>query len=143
MIEASNISVGRGTDTPFELVGAPWANAVELSRYLNAREIAGVRFVPIEFTPESSVYAHEVCKGAQIIVTDRNLLDAPELGLEVAAAMQSLYPTSYKIAGADTLMVSKASVDAIADGQDPRRVAEQWRDGLEKFEAVRAKYLIY
>jgi uncharacterized protein YbbC (DUF1343 family)/CubicO group peptidase (beta-lactamase class C family) len=143
MIEASNLSVGRGTDTPFELVGAPWVNAVELSRYLNAREIEGVRFVPVEFMPESSVYAHELCKGVQIVVTDRNLLDAPELGLEVAAAMQSLYPGSYKVAGLDTLMVSKSSVAAIEDGQDPRRVAEQWREGLERFAVVRAKYLIY
>jgi uncharacterized protein YbbC (DUF1343 family)/CubicO group peptidase (beta-lactamase class C family) len=143
MIEASNISVGRGTDTPFELVGAPWADAVDLSRHLNARNIAGVRFMPIEFTPDNSVYAHQACKGVQIIVTDRNELDAPELGIEVAAALQSLYPGDYKLAGIDTLMVNKASVDAIAAGQDPRRVAEQWRDGLERFESLRAKYLIY
>jgi len=143
MIEASNISVGRGTDTPFELVGAPWVRAVELARYLNARQIAGVRFMPVEFTPDNSVYAHQICKGVQIVVTDRNVVDAPELGVEVAGAMESLYPGDYKVAGVDTLMVNKASVDALAAGQDPRRVAEQWRDGLERFEAVRAKYLIY
>jgi uncharacterized protein YbbC (DUF1343 family) len=143
MIETSNISVGRGTDTPFELVGAPWVNAVELSKYLNAREIAGVRLIPVEFTPDSSEYAHQKCGGVQIVITDRNLLDAPELGIEFAAALQALYPGSYKVAGVDTLMVNKASLDAIAAGEDPRRVAEQWRDGLEEFEAMRAKYLIY
>jgi uncharacterized protein YbbC (DUF1343 family)/CubicO group peptidase (beta-lactamase class C family) len=143
MIEASNISVGRGTDTPFEMVGAPWVDAVDLSRFLNARNIAGVRFIPGEFTPDNSVDAHQSCKGVQIIVTDRNALDAPELGIEVAAALQSLYPGDYKLAGIDTLMVNKVSLDAIAAGQDPRRVAEQWRDGLERFEALRAKYLIY
>jgi uncharacterized protein YbbC (DUF1343 family) len=143
MIEASNISVGRGTDTPFELVGAPWVNSLDLSKYLNAREIEGVRFIPTEFTPDSSVYAHEKCGGVQIVVTDRNLLDSPELGIEFAAALQALYPSSYKVARVDTLMVNKASLGATAGGEDPRRVAEQWRDGLERFEVLRAKYLIY
>jgi len=143
MIEASDISVGRGTDSPFEWVGAPWMNGIDMARYLNARAISGVRFIPVEFTPDNSTYAHEKCGGVRIIVTDRNLLDAPELGIEVAAALQALYPGDYKAQGVDTLMVNKASLDAIAAGQDPRRVAEQWRDGLEKFEAVRAKYLIY
>jgi len=78
-----------------------------------------------------------------MVVTDRNALDAPELGVEVAAALQSLYPGDYKLAGVDALMVNRASVDAIAAGQDPRRVAEQWRDALERFESLRAKYLIY
>jgi uncharacterized protein YbbC (DUF1343 family) len=118
-------------------------NPVDLAKYLNAREIAGVRFIPVEFTPDSSEYAHKKCGGVQIVVTDRNLLDAPELGVEFAAALQVLYPSSYKVAGVDTLMVNKASLDAIGAGQDPRHVAEQWRDRLEQFEALRAKYLIY
>jgi uncharacterized protein YbbC (DUF1343 family) len=79
----------------------------------------------------------------QIIVTDRNSLDSPELGIEVASALQSLYPGDYKVVGVDTLMLSKASLDAIVAGQDPRRIAEQWRESLERFEALRAKYLIY
>ena len=143
MIESSNISVGRGTDTPFELVGAPWVKAIDLAKYLNARGIAGVRFIPVEFTPDSSVYAHEKCGGVQIVVSDRNMLDAPEMGVEFAAALKSLYTESYKVEGVDTLMVSKSSLEAIVAGEDPRRVAEDWRDGLEKFEALRAKYLLY
>jgi uncharacterized protein YbbC (DUF1343 family)/CubicO group peptidase (beta-lactamase class C family) len=143
MIEASNISVGRGTDTPFELVGAPWVKPLDLSRYLNDREIGGVRFTPVEFTPGGSMYAHEKCGGVQIVVTERNVLNSPELGIEVAAALQLLYPNGYKVSGVDTLMVNKASMDAIAAGQDPRWVAEQWIDGVERFEALRTKYLIY
>ncbi len=143
MIEASNISVGRGTDTPFEVVGAPWVKATDLARVLNARAIAGVRFIPTEFAPDNSVYAHEKCGGVQILVTDRNALDAPELGVEVAAALQLLYPGDYKVAGVDTLMLNKASLDLIVAGQDPRRIAEQWRESLERFETLRAKYLIY
>ena len=143
MIEASNISVGRGTDTPFELVGAPWIDPRALASYLNSRDISGVRFMPTEFTPDSAVYAHEKCRGIQIVVTDRNSLDAPELGLEIAAALHSLNATDYKLAGVDTLMVNKASLDALTAGEDPRRIAEQWREGMERFEALRTKYLIY
>jgi uncharacterized protein YbbC (DUF1343 family)/CubicO group peptidase (beta-lactamase class C family) len=146
MIEATNISVGRGTDTPFEVVGAPWINltdSVTLARSLNSRDLAGVRFIPISFTPNSSVYANQLCGGVNIVVTDRNALDAPELGLEIASALQSLYPNQYKIAGLDTLMRNRASLDAIAKGEDPRRVAEQWQDEIEQFEAIRSKYLIY
>jgi uncharacterized protein YbbC (DUF1343 family)/CubicO group peptidase (beta-lactamase class C family) len=143
MIEATNISVGRGTDTPFEVVGAPWIDAGTLARALNAREIGGVRFVPISFTPTSSEYADQRCGGVNIIVTDRNALDAPELGIEIASALHALYPDQYKIAGIDTLMRSKASLDAVAQGEDPRRIAEQWQDQIEQFTAMRSKYLLY
>jgi uncharacterized protein YbbC (DUF1343 family) len=143
LIEGTNISVGRGTDTPFELVGAPWIVPEDLARYLNAREIAGVRFVPVFFTPVSSKYAHEHCGGVNILLTDRSALDAPELGIEIASALQKLYPDRFELSGLDSLMVNKASLDAVASGEDPRRVAEQWEDGLVRFEAIRAKYLIY
>jgi uncharacterized protein YbbC (DUF1343 family) len=143
MIETTNISVGRGTDTPFELVGAPWVDAVSLARYLNARDIGGVRFIPTSFTPASANYANQLCGGVNIVAIDRNALDAPEMGLEIAAALWKLYPTQYKIAGLDTLMVNKASLDAVAQGEDPRRVAEQWQDEVDEFASVRGKYLLY
>jgi len=143
MIEATNISVGRGTDTPFEVVGAPWMDPIALAQFLNAREISGVRFIPVYFTPNSSNYANEKCGGVNIMVTDRNALDAPELGAEVASALQKLYPNQYKIGRLDSLMVSKSSFDAIAAGEDPRRVEEEWQDGIERFEVIRSKYLLY
>jgi len=143
MIEGSNISVGRGTDTPFEVVGAPWVKAQELAVYLNAREIDGVRFVPTEFTPTSSNYANEKCGGVQIVVTDRNVLDAAELGVEVGSALNALYPASYKLDAIDGLMVNKASLSEIRAGNDPRRIAEEWIEGLNKFGTVRGKYLLY
>jgi uncharacterized protein YbbC (DUF1343 family)/CubicO group peptidase (beta-lactamase class C family) len=143
LIEGTNISVGRGTDTPFELVGAPWVVPGDLARYLNAREISGVRFVPVFFTPVSSKYAHEQCGGVNILPTDRNALDAPELGIEIASALQILYRDRFDLSGLDSLMVNKASLDALAAGEDPRRIAEQWRDAIVRFEAIRAKYLIY
>lgn len=143
MIENTNLSVGRGTGTPFEIVGAPWIDPAVLSRYLNERELDGVRFVPVRFTPNALVFANQLCGGVNVIVVDRNALDAPELGIEIVAALQKLYPAEFKIAGLDSLMVNQASMDAIAGGQDPRRVAEEWRDRMEQFQAVRAKYLLY
>jgi uncharacterized protein YbbC (DUF1343 family)/CubicO group peptidase (beta-lactamase class C family) len=143
MIEATNISVGRGTDTPFEVVGAPWINAVELGRTLNERAIPGVRFVPIEFTPASSEYSEQKCGGVNIVVTDRNALDAPELGLEIASALQTLYPKQYQIKQLGRLMVSKVTMDALALGEDPLRIAAGWGDEIEQFETMRAKYLLY
>ena len=143
MIETTNVSVGRGTDTPFELVGAPWIVSQDLARYLNAREIGGVRFVPVYFTPSSSMYAGEKCGGVNVVLVDRNALDAPELGLELASALQKLYPAQFKIAGLDALMVNKSSFDALVAGEDPRRIAESWRDPQEHFKTIRARYLIY
>jgi len=143
MIEGTNISVGRGTDMPFELVGAPWIKARELAEYLNARDIPGVRFVPVEFTPASSEYAGQQCGGVNLMITDRNEIDGPELGLEVVSALMKLYPHDYKTEGLDRLVVSKVTVNALQLGEDPRRIAEGWREGIEEFEKTRAKYLLY
>jgi uncharacterized protein YbbC (DUF1343 family) len=143
LIETTSISVGRGTDSPFELVGAPWITPADLARYLNAREINGVRFVPVYFTPVSSMFAHERCGGVNVIVTAREFLDAPELGIEIASALQKLYPDQFKITSLDSLLVNRASLDALMAGEDPRRIAEEWRDGINRFNVMRAKYLLY
>src|SRR5947209_16373012 len=87
LVEGTNISVGRGTDTPFEVVGAPWVNAREFAQYLNQRQISGVRFVPVSFTPTSSNYAGQLCHGVNLVLIGREFLDAPELGMELASAL--------------------------------------------------------
>jgi uncharacterized protein YbbC (DUF1343 family)/CubicO group peptidase (beta-lactamase class C family) len=143
LIEGTNISVGRGTDTPFEIVGAPWINGRELTQYLNARNISGVRFVPVTFTPNASNYANEKCAGVNIVVTDRNALDSPALGIELASALHKLYPTQFHMERMIELLVNQSVYDAIAQGQDPRRIAEDWREPLQKFQQLRQKYLIY
>jgi uncharacterized protein YbbC (DUF1343 family) len=143
LVEGTNVSVGRGTDTPFEVVGAPWINARDFAAYLNARNLAGVRFVPTTFTPTSSWYAGKVCQGVNIFVTERNVLDAPELGIELAEALLKMYPQDYKIDRMPQLLIDDATFDAIQRGEDPRRIEAMWQDGLQKFEEVRKKYLIY
>jgi len=143
LIEGTSVSVGRGTDTPFELVGAPWIKSRELAAYLNIRGIAGVRFVPVTFTPTSSNYKDQACQGVNIVITDRNGFDAPELGLELGAALHKLYAADFQIEKMQGLLVNQAAYDALASGQDPRRVAQDSMDELEKFGKVREKYLIY
>jgi uncharacterized protein YbbC (DUF1343 family)/CubicO group peptidase (beta-lactamase class C family) len=143
LIEGTNVSVGRGTDTPFEVVGAPWMKAREFADYLNARQISGVRFVPITFSPKSSNYTDQKCNGVNVIVTDRYALDAPELGVELASAILKLYPKDYKPERMIQLMGNTEVYQAILAGNDPRRIADDWRDGLGQFQQVRSKYLIY
>jgi uncharacterized protein YbbC (DUF1343 family)/CubicO group peptidase (beta-lactamase class C family) len=143
LIEGTNVSVGRGTDTPFELVGAPWIKSKEFAAYMNARGIGGVRFVPTMFTPTSSIYNGQACQGVNIVLTDRNGLDAPELGIELAAALHKLYASDFKIEKMQNLLVNQAAYDALVAGEDPRRIAQDWMEELQKFGKVREKYLIY
>jgi len=143
LIEGTNVSVGRGTDTPFELVGAPWIKSKEFAAYLNARGIGGVRFVPVTFTPTSSVYSGQLCQGVNVVLTDRNGLDAPELGIELAAALHKLYASDFKIEKMQDLLVNQGVYEALAAGRDPRRIAADWQDELQKFGKIRDKYLIY
>ncbi len=143
MIEGTNVSVGRGTDTPFEVVGATWMKGRELATYLNARAIQSVRFVPIVFTPSSSNFAGERCEGVNLIVLDRNTLDSPELGIELASALHKLYPNDFKLEKMADLLVNQAVLDAIGAGEDPRRIAEDWQQRLDEFVRLREKYLLY
>ena len=143
LVEGTNVSVGRGTDTPFELLGAPWIKGAELSQYLNARNISGVRFVPVTFTPSASVHSGQKCEGINIVVIERNALDAGELGIELASALHKLYPEPYHMERLIELLGNRAAYDAIAAGQDPRRIVEDWREPLDKFIQLRQKYLIY
>jgi uncharacterized protein YbbC (DUF1343 family)/CubicO group peptidase (beta-lactamase class C family) len=143
IVEGTNVSVGRGTNTPFEVLGAPWLNARTFAEYLNARLIPGVRFVPVTFTPDSGPYMGKTCGGVNIIVTDRNVLDAPEMGIELAVALHKLFPTDWKMDKLMGLVANQAVVDAIAADTDPRVIAQSWQEDLQKFRALRTPYLLY
>ena len=143
LVEGSNVSVGRGTDTPFEILGAPWIKGRELAAYLNARAIQSVRFVPVTFTPSASNFAGQRCEGVNLIVLDRNLLDATELGIELAAALHKLYPNDFKMERIQELLVNQAVYDALVTGEDPHRIVEDWQPRLKEFLEARKKYLLY
>lgn len=143
MVEGSNLSVGRGTDTPFELLGAPWIDARPFAAYLNARGIAGVRFVPVEFRPASDRYQGENCHGVEIVLIDRQALDSPELGVELASALFHLYPREFKLQDTLPLIGSRRLLEEITHGRDPRRIAFDEQEALERFRRLRARYLLY
>ena len=141
-IEASNVSVGRGTDSPFEQLGAPWIDGPRLAAELNRRNLPGVRFYPISFTPTSSRFANELCHGVFIIVTDRDRMRAVRVGLEVAAALYRLSPTTFEVEkvgrlfGADT-------VRRIRGGEEPAAIATAWSRAESGWRLLRAKHLKY
>ena len=144
LVEGTNVSVGRGTDTPFEILGAPWIKAKELSDYLNARDIQGVRFVPINFIPaKGSKFGEQPLGGVNFVLMNRDFFDAPQLGIEIASALHKLYPNEFDMKRMHLLVGSQKIVDDIANGVDPRVIAQDWQEQLMQFMAVRKKYLIY
>jgi len=143
MIEGANVSVGRGTMTPFELFGAPWMKGEELASYLNNRNFQGVRFVPVDFTPKSSRFKNQLCHGVQIILLNRQILDSPALGIEIASALYRLYPKDFRLDKTLGLIGSRKVLQAIKAGQDPATIAQDWQGPLEQFCMLRLKYLLY
>jgi uncharacterized protein YbbC (DUF1343 family) len=142
-IESTNVSVGRGTDTPFEQIGAPWIDGVQLAEALNARHLPGVRFYPVRFTPQSSKYAREECQGVFMIVTDRAALRPVRLGIELAATLHRLYGTTFELEAAERLFGSKDGLARIRAGDDPAAIAASWAAGEARWRLLRAKYLLY
>jgi uncharacterized protein YbbC (DUF1343 family) len=143
MIESANVSVGRGTATPFEIIGAPWIDAGRLARYLSERRLPGIVFAPVTFTPAASPYAHHRCGGVRFDVTDRNALDVAALGVELAAALCRLYPGKFLIDKTVGMIGSRQVLQAIKNGDDPRAIQRQWQPRLEAFGRLRARYLLY
>jgi uncharacterized protein YbbC (DUF1343 family)/CubicO group peptidase (beta-lactamase class C family) len=141
--EASNVSVGRGTATPFELLGAPWIEGERLTDGLRGRQIPGVEFAAVRFTPEGGPYKGQVCEGVRLTVVDRDRLDPVGMGVEILGALCRLYPAVFRIDGALTLLGSRAALQAVKDGRDPRGIAADWQPGLERFLLTRAQYLLY
>jgi uncharacterized protein YbbC (DUF1343 family)/CubicO group peptidase (beta-lactamase class C family) len=144
LIETTNISVGRGTDTPFEIIGAPWIHGPALAAYLNREDIPGVRFYATQFTPEKPYpYGGQLCSGVRILVTDRNVLDGPELGVEIASALHRFYSAQYQLQKMNVLLANKQVLAQITAGEDPEYIAEQWRPALKDFMAKRQAALLY
>jgi uncharacterized protein YbbC (DUF1343 family)/CubicO group peptidase (beta-lactamase class C family) len=143
LMEGSNVSVGRGTEMPFEALGAPWIKAQELTDYLNARKIPGVEFQPAAFKPDGSRHANQVCYGVRVILTDRQALDSVLLGIEIISALWRLYPQGFEIDKTLSLIGSRSVLQALKEGQDPKEIQSLWQASLAQFRLLRSKYLIY
>ncbi len=143
MIESANVSVGRGTPTPFEIIGAPWISADRLARYMSARQLPGITFEPVTFTPGERPYAHQRCGGIRMKVVNRDALDVAALGVELAAALYRLYPGKFQFGQAVTMIGSRQVLQAIKNCEDPKVIERRWQPGLEAFGRLRARYLLY
>lgn len=142
-VEYANVSVGRGTDAPFERIGAPWIDGVQLAEHLNARNLPGIRFYPVVFTPTSSVYKDEECQGVYFIVTDRTALKPVRIGLELVSALSRLFPGKLDLKRTATLYGSSEQLARAMTGEDPAVIAAQWANDENAWYTLRAKYLMY
>jgi len=143
LVEGANVSVGRGTNMPFELVGAPWIDAERLAQYLNHRDIPGVGFLPTAFTPGANRYQGRLCHGVRIVLTDRQALDAPALGVEIASALTRLHPEKFQTQRILGMVGARWVLAAIRRGEDPRLIVAQWHRELRDFARLRGRYLLY
>ena len=160
MLDATNVSVGRGTATPFEVFGAgattttkdapaipAWFDGNAVASYLTARKIPGVAFAAATFTVADDAnhypYHGQTIQGVRLTVTDRTTLDSPELGIEIFSALHKLYPTQFKLDKAAPLVANSETMAALARGDDPRAIAAGWASALADFRARREKYLLY
>jgi uncharacterized protein YbbC (DUF1343 family) len=143
-IEGTNVSVGRGTDAPFEQLGAPWIDNVALAAALNARHLAGIRFYPVAFTPDRDAkFGGEVCRGVFMLVTDRTAVRPVRVGIEIAAALWKAHGASFRLEDAKTLLGSAATIERIRAGDDPAAIAAGWSADEARWRTERAPYLLY
>jgi uncharacterized protein YbbC (DUF1343 family) len=143
LLETTNLSVGRGTDTPFEWIGAPWLKGRQLAEALNRSELPGVRFVPVQFTPESSKFSGELCGGVNFVVTDRNQFRPVLTGLEIAIQLRKLFPEEWETRNFNRLLGNQSVFDAIVAGDSMLQILYIYQVDLAEFGVRRAKYLLY
>ncbi len=143
LVEFTNVSVGRGTDTPFEVVGAPWIDGRALAARLNAAELPGVRFVPIRFTPDASKHANTPCEGVRILVVERRAVHAVRIGLALCVALRDLHGDVWTMPQAAKLLADRAAFDALAAGKSAQEIEATWTDELRAFVLRRERSLLY
>jgi uncharacterized protein YbbC (DUF1343 family)/CubicO group peptidase (beta-lactamase class C family) len=144
LLEAADVSVGRGTDRPFELWGASWINDVALAEELNRRNLPGVTFTPIRFTPKASAYRNEVCGGIQVQIVDRDTIQGGRLALEALDAMRRMYgDEKVKLEGTRSMFGSQTVTDALLAGKPVSDIVAGWQKDVDDFKAMRQKYLLY
>jgi len=142
-LEMTNVSVGRGTDTPFEVIGAPWLDGIALAGRLRAARLPGVGFVPVRFTPDASKHEGELCGGVCILITDRGRFQPLTTGLEIARQLRLLHADEWEVTPYDRLLVSRGTWEAVRDGLPVADIEARHARGLELFAARRAPWLLY
>ena len=139
----SAVSVGRGTERPFEVVGAPYVDGAVLARELAAMSLPGIRFDATEFTPASSIFAKQRCGGVRLTITDRTALRPVATGVAIALLLRRLYPNDFALDKLAPLLRHPATLEAIRAGKPLAEIVAMWREDEAAFAARRAKYLLY
>jgi len=143
LLETTNVSVGRGTDTPFETLGAPWIDDLALARRLNACGLPGVRFLPVVFTPASSTFQGERCGGVSILVTDRGALRPVSTGLELARQLRLLYPNAWDTSAYGRLLGNERTLEAVLTCTPVDAIEAMNQPELDEFLERRSRFLLY
>ena len=143
LLQAGGVSVGRGTDAPFEVIGAPWIQGAELAAEMNRRAVPGVKFQMTTFTPDDGVYKGEHCQGLAMTVVDQAGLDPVRLGLEFAEALSRLYPKQFQVEKINELLGSQATMERLKREEAPARIVESWQEDIGHFRRFRQRYLLY
>ena len=143
LLEATNLSVGRGTDWPFEVIGAPWIDAGALAGALNGLGLPGVRFEPLTFTPTADVYARVACGGVRLTVTDREAIRPVTVGLSMARVLRERYRDQFRPEPVQNLLVNRSTMWAFLRGEPLPRVMAWAEMARASFLNRRASYLIY
>jgi len=143
LLETTNVSVGRGTDRPFEIFGAPWIDGRRLAAALASAHLPGTRFVPTRFTPKSSTHAGKECGGVQIYIDDWQQFQALPLGITIAYQLRKLYPQQWQIKGYGKLLAHPPTLEALQRGDTPEQIMKLWQAELERFRKTRQEYLLY
>jgi uncharacterized protein YbbC (DUF1343 family) len=143
LTEGTNVSVGRGTDTPFEIYGAPYINAEQLTEEMRSRNLPGLAFEPVSFTPTSSIFQKQQCNGFRVRITDRNAVQIVPAGLHLIDALYKLYPETYKLNDVYGLVGSQAVMDMLKARKPVAEIVQSYQPALRKFIEMREKYLLY
>jgi uncharacterized protein YbbC (DUF1343 family) len=143
LVEGTNVSVGRGTEHPFELVGAPWVDAESFLSALQGYGLAGVSFSTARFTPNASRHAGKDCSGLSLRVTDRALFEPVRTGIALALSLRRLYPTQWQAARLHEIIGQPAVTRAILALRPLSEIEGLYQDELEAFRSKRQKYLLY
>jgi uncharacterized protein YbbC (DUF1343 family)/CubicO group peptidase (beta-lactamase class C family) len=143
LLEATNLATGRGTDTPFERVGAPWIDPIRFATALNDAAVPGARFVPIYFTPTERQHARVRCGGVQIVLMNWQSFDPLRLGVALAVTLRKLYPKDWQPEGVLRLLANKTAYDDILECKLVDTILAHWTGELEEFQRVRSRYLLY
>ncbi len=143
LLETTNVSVGRGTDRPFEWIGAPWIDGQRLAAALAVEDVPGVRFMPRSLKPSASTHRGRECGGVQILVTDWAAVRPLSTGLAIACTLRRLYPQDWNIERYNDLLGHRATWEAVKRGASWREITKSWRPELGRFETTRRRYLLY